>query len=317
MSNFFSVIIPLYNKEKQIQRAINSVLNQTICDFQLIVVNDGSSDNSEQLVNQYSDPRLTMIKQKNAGVSAARNTGILNAEGKYIALLDADDEWMSDFLEKISLLINAFPQARVYSTAILVKTENREFPTRMMGFINHHSQGIIKNLFACLVRNQYMLSSSSICIERELFIQSGMFDTNLVTGEDIDMWIRLFLLSKIAFSTSVHGIYYKEINNSGTNHYLPEDVEKEIIKLISADFSKMVPAQFQSDYIRFIQIKLNRLIRHYAALGKKIKILQVYQTYSSNMSLKTKLNILLLFLLPNLFIKPAKQVYRLLKNSIK
>lgn len=96
----FSVVIPLYNKERHILRAVKSVLNQSYSNFDLIVVNDGSTDGSVQSLNPVLN-RLTLINQENSGESAARNTGISHANHPYIAFLDADDEWEEDFLQSI------------------------------------------------------------------------------------------------------------------------------------------------------------------------------------------------------------------------
>lgn len=96
----FSIIIPLYNKEKFIKRALDSILNQSFQEFEIIVVNDGSKDNSEEKVKEVSDPRIKIINQVNAGVSAARNRGAEEAQYKYLAFLDADDIWDKYFCQK-------------------------------------------------------------------------------------------------------------------------------------------------------------------------------------------------------------------------
>src|SRR6218665_1515018 len=96
----FSIVIPLYNKEKWVTACINSILNQHFTDFELIIVDDGSTDKSLELVkNQFNDERIKIIRQKNAGVSVARNTGIAHASYKYIAFMDADDYWHPDYLK--------------------------------------------------------------------------------------------------------------------------------------------------------------------------------------------------------------------------
>ena len=104
-----SVVIPLYNKRTSVIRALNSVLSQTIQPEEIIVVNDGSTDGSEQLVNELNHPLVRLINQPNAGVSAARNRGIKEAKGDWIAFLDADDEWMPEYLETIKSLSEKYP----------------------------------------------------------------------------------------------------------------------------------------------------------------------------------------------------------------
>ena len=106
-----SVVIPLYNKERYIARAIQSALGQTYGDFELIVVDDGSTDGSVDIVSQFADTRLRLINQANAGVGAARNRGIKDAKYELITFLDADDEWMPDFLETVLELREEFPEA--------------------------------------------------------------------------------------------------------------------------------------------------------------------------------------------------------------
>lgn len=96
-----SIVIPLYNKEKQIAHTLQSVFAQTFQDFEIVIVDDGSTDNSVMEVKKFDDPRVLLIQQSNAGVSAARNRGIEEANGELIAFLDADDEWMPEFLQTI------------------------------------------------------------------------------------------------------------------------------------------------------------------------------------------------------------------------
>ena len=107
---FFSVVVPLYNKEQHIARCIKSIMDQTFPDFELIVVNDGSTDGSMDIVAGFEDERLQCIHTENQGVSAARNRGIAEATSKYIALLDADDYWLPQHLESCHEIINAWPQ---------------------------------------------------------------------------------------------------------------------------------------------------------------------------------------------------------------
>jgi glycosyltransferase involved in cell wall biosynthesis len=114
-----SVIVPLFNKAPYVQRAIDSIVRQTHADFELIVVDDGSTDGGDRLVEAMHDPRLRLIRQSNAGPGAARNTGIAAASGSLLAFLDADDEWMPTFLERNVALIEAEPQAAAIASAFV------------------------------------------------------------------------------------------------------------------------------------------------------------------------------------------------------
>lgn len=118
----FPVVIPLYNKEPHVKRALDSVMSQIVQDFEIIVVNDRSIDKSTDVVKSFSDVRIRLINQENAGVSVARNRSIDEAKFELIAFLEADDEWMPDYLETIILrLREQYPCAGLYATSL--KTE--------------------------------------------------------------------------------------------------------------------------------------------------------------------------------------------------
>ena len=112
----FSVVIPLYNKEALIEQTVERVLLQTYQDFEVIVVDDGSTDKGVEVVKEFDDKRIRIIQQENQGVSAARNKGIEESQGEYIAFLDADDKWETDYLETQHCLIKKYPKCSVYAT---------------------------------------------------------------------------------------------------------------------------------------------------------------------------------------------------------
>ena len=123
--SMISIVIPLFNKASHIKDTIESVLAQSYQNFELIIVNDGSTDNGPKIVREIKEPRILVIDQANAGVSAARNRGIDAAKGDLIAFLDADDLWNPDFLSAIMRLYQRFPWAGLYATAYrIVNTKN-------------------------------------------------------------------------------------------------------------------------------------------------------------------------------------------------
>ena len=121
----FSIIIPLYNKANFIAKTLNSVLNQTYTDFEVVIVNDGSTDNSLEIVQIFDDKRIKLFTTKNQGVSATRNFGIKQSQGDYIAFLDADDIWEEKFLETINKLILSFPNEQVYASSLKIRTPKK------------------------------------------------------------------------------------------------------------------------------------------------------------------------------------------------
>lgn len=157
-----SVVIPLYNKARHIRRAMESVLRQTHLDFELIVVDDGSTDASVDRVREFEDPRVRLLSQENAGVGAARNRGVSATSGKLVAFLDADDEWMPDFLETVLRLHAQFPEAKVWGTAYAMQdTRGRLTPVKSV----RTDVPCLINFWACSGFVQPM-NASSILVER-------------------------------------------------------------------------------------------------------------------------------------------------------
>ena len=217
---FFSVVIPLYNKEKYIKRAINSVLNQTFQNFEIIVVNDGSTDNSLSVVRKIKDKRLRIFNQKNLGVSNARNKGIKNSKGNYIALLDADDKFLNNYLETIVKLIIKYPNNSFFGTAFKRVYDNRSEVCNLNSK-NHLARNfIIKDLISEIANNKkFFIHISSIVIKREIFDEIGYFyshsSKNLLGAtivEDFELVIKIAYKYPLVYSNTIGCIYYLNTN---------------------------------------------------------------------------------------------------------
>jgi len=200
----YSVIIPLFNKRESILGSVESVLKETYSDFELIIVNDGSTDGSEKLVESLTDKRLRVINQSNEGVSAARNRGIREASHDLIAFLDADDRWEPDYLEKMSGLIEEFPGAGLYGCAydkISVNAAATDPFPLPAGF-----RGMIDDYFSLAV-DYHMFCSSAVIVRKSAIEQSGCFDERIAMGEDLDLWFRIALDHNVAFYNKVLAHY--------------------------------------------------------------------------------------------------------------
>lgn len=216
-----SVIIPLYNKEQYIESTLKSVLAQTFERFEVIIVDDGSTDNSLKVIDSYNDPRIKVIRQVNQGVSVARNSGIKNASTEWITFLDADDYWHETFLEKIFALTKTFPNGKIFSTG-----RKLQFATN----IEEYSSPSLPNLkTACCVdyievisNSQPPINSSSCLIRRELLIQSNGFVPGMRKFEDHELWIRLALNHPIYYYNEPLSIYRKDVDekSSGSKNTL-------------------------------------------------------------------------------------------------
>ena len=178
-----SVIIPTYNRGWIIEEAIDSVLAQNFENFELILVDDGSTDDTQDILATYAE-KIIMLRQDSLGVSAARNRGVQTASGQLIAFLDSDDLWLPQKLSKQVDFFSSHPQAVICQTEeIWVRNGKRVNPK------NRHKKGsgIIfeRSLGLCLV------SPSAVMMRRELFDEVGLFDERLIACEDYDLWLRI------------------------------------------------------------------------------------------------------------------------------
>lgn len=193
---YFSIVIPLYNKESSIIKTLQAVLNQTHYNFEVLVVNDGSTDNSVQQVKSIGSDKIRIIQQNNQGVCAARNKGIKEATYPYIAFLDADDYWEITYLQEHVKLINDFPLAAMWSCGY------DEIVNGKRTYLNHvlpeGFRGYVENYFD-IKRHSDLFHSSSVVIRKEAFDKAGYFDERIKYSEDLDMWYRIILNYPVVF----------------------------------------------------------------------------------------------------------------------
>ena len=203
---FFSIIIPLYNKEKFIENTLKSVLNQTFTDYEVLIVNDGSTDNSLGRVLQFNDSRIKHFNKENGGVSTARNYGIKEAKSDYIAFIDADDYWYPDFLQEIFQNITHFPEHKVFTVAIEIETPNNTIPAVYSIEKSKNQDCKIVDYFDASNKESVIWTSSAV-FHKSIFKVIGDFDVNLKSGQDTDLWIRIGLKYPIVFSWKIAARY--------------------------------------------------------------------------------------------------------------
>ena len=183
---FFSVIIPTYNRRYFLKISLESVLEQTFKDFELIIVDDGSTDKTYKLIKGYKDKRIKYLKQENKGPASARNLGIKESKGKFICFLDSDDRYRNDKLEITNKYIKRNPGYKIFHTQELWYKNSRYLSQK----IEHKKpNGFIfkKALKICCV------SLSTACINKDLFLRVGVFDENFPVCEDYEFWLRASL----------------------------------------------------------------------------------------------------------------------------
>ncbi len=212
---FFSVILPLYNKAQYVAKAINSVLSQTFSDYELIIVDDGSTDNSADIALQSISgyKQCHFIRQGNAGVSVARNIGVSNSHGEYICFLDADDWWEPIFLEEMTKMIAEFPDAGIYGTNYTIVNETKN-KTRVakIGVDSGFERGYI-NYCQSYAKTMYMpLWTGAVCIPRHVFDEMHGFPKGIKLGEDFILWIHIALKYNVAFHNKPLSFYNQDID---------------------------------------------------------------------------------------------------------
>lgn len=201
-----SVIIPLYNKEKDIKKTLESLLAQSFSDYEAIIVNDGSTDGSEAVVKSFTDDRIKYFNKVNEGVAFTRNYAVEKATASFIAFLDADDFWYPKHLENLNNLTNKFPEASWYATGYEKKHHKTLSVPLQSPIMNQGNDwlGIIPNYFENSFTDA-LAWTSAVCMKKEFFSSLNGFDTTITNGagEDTDLWIRAALKNPIAFSTQI------------------------------------------------------------------------------------------------------------------
>lgn len=212
----FSVIIPLYNKAPYIAKAIESVLGQTFRDFEVIVIDDGSTDQSLEVAKTFENKSITIISQPNSGVSTARNNGVKLAKHPYICFLDADDWWHPTFLEEMKRLITDFPDAGIYGSGYYIVKHGQE-RIAPIGVPQGFERGIIDYCEVYAKTLCMPLTSISVVIPKHIFDEEEGFKSQLKFGEDFDLWIRIALKHKVILVNKPLAYYNQDVdvNNRG------------------------------------------------------------------------------------------------------
>lgn len=232
-----SVVIPLYNKEKSIVSTLQSVIDQTYTDWECIVVNDGSTDNSLEVVKNFveglkiKDWRLKIVSKPNGGVCSARNRGIQEAKGEFVALLDGDDLWDKEYLAEQVKMIEYFPEAVMWGINFAEISEGK-LVRKLATALPDGYRGYVENYFQMKGRVSDLFCSSSVVIRRKVFDKLGLFDERIKYAEDTDMWWRIIATHKVAFYDKYMVFYRFDAENRALKrtirlkHFLPYYIKK-------------------------------------------------------------------------------------------
>ena len=211
----FSVIIPLYNKAPYVAKAIGSVLAQTYTDYELVIMDDGSKDDSFAVASKAVEgsPNCHLYRQANGGVSVARNNAVLLSRGEYLCFLDADDWWEPTFLQEMLTLIDEFPDAGIYGTNYTIVNESKR-KTRVapIGVEQGFERGYINYCRVYAKTLAMPLWTGAVCMSRRVFDEMGGFPKGIKLGEDFLLWIRVALKYKVAFLNKPLSYYNQDVD---------------------------------------------------------------------------------------------------------
>ncbi len=281
----FSVVIPLFNKELHIERAIHSVLLQTFRFFEIIVIDDGSTDKGTEIVKNLKNPSLRLYSQTNQGVSAARNEGIKKAEYDLIAFLDADDEWKPDFLETIKRLLQKYPEAGIFATAYEIIMPNGRIQRPHLKHIPSPPwEGILPNYFRAALGEPPVWTSACV-IPKRVFNAVGGFSIGIKRGEDLDMWARIALKYPVAYTRYIGAIWHKDASNRACNHNIIDEFLPFTNIAIEAILNGQIQANMAQDIEKYIAkekikaIKQNILSGNLSNAKRMLRQYQMSQYY--------------------------------------
>lgn len=315
---FFSVIIPLFNKAAYIKRTLDSVLSQTFKDFELLVIDDGSTDEGGSIVASYTDNRIRLIHQQNTGESAARNRGIYEAMAEWLAFLDADDEYFSGFLEKMhKAIVEHSTIGFVFCNPLWITTSGI---TRKMINSRYKHFHLIDNY--CDFLHEHRLAgatSSSIVIKKSILQQVGCFPVGITFGGDTDTWMRLGWVAKAGYEPFCLSAYHNEVmgsfwlNSEGSPSKRRRPVYPDLLISTYNDWKRkgIFPEEMETSWRRcireYILVHVYDLIQYG---DKKAAWFTFLKGLRGNSNWKLKIIIIVMLLLPKFAIDKLRIIKR-------
>lgn len=299
-----SVIIPLYNKDSIIKDTLNSVLLQSFTDYEIIVVNDGSTDTSEKIVARFSDHRIILFNQPNKGAAAARNLGIQKANGKLIAFLDADDYWYPNHLEELVKLYLRFPNCGSYCSRYKIQNSKENFTKPHFKGISDYFYGVIPNYFRSNYPFKINITLNQI-IPKKILLEMNCFSEEITNGQDLELWTKIAIEYPVALHDKTTAIY---------NYYVPNSLSKKDIRQMKLmNFNQFKQEELKNkDLKKFLDLHRIFYAIHYK-IANENKLVQFYlqDVKSYNIPLKTKA----LFLLPSPILQKLLKLKHWLRNK--
>lgn len=265
-----SVIIPLYNKEKYIQASIESVLAQEGYFREIVVIDDGSTDSGHAIVARMNDNRIRLVRQPNSGVSAARNRGVKEASGDYVAFLDADDMYLDGFLSAAAEMISIYPEAGMYATSYKKVYPNGSITVPKAAGIRATDAPQILNDFYRAWCKSPLFSASSICLRRFAMNEGGIeFPVGERLGEDQEVWFRMAEKYPIAYCRRPLSLYKVDVPGSLTTGAQNISLLPCYLRLAERVDSGHFPERFKTSAQRLVSSHYLNVARRRMATGDR------------------------------------------------
>jgi len=311
-----SVVIPLYNKARHIKRAINSVLAQSYTDFELIIVDDGSTDGSGELARQVTDPRIRLIAQPNVGAGAARNTGILAARAELVAFLDADDEWLPNFLETVMGLQARHPTAGIYATAYRICQKGKTVRIAFLGCVASPVGGLLEDYFRAAL-GPPAVCASAVMIPKRVLAEVNFFPVGIKRGEDIETWAAIALRHRVAWSPVEAAVYHQSaINRACLIYPLPKDVPPAVpVEAFLAGGAQPISSRFYAE--EYLTRERLEIAKTHLLAGQRAWVRELVQkTAGTVLFQKKRWALRLMFWIPNWLLRAMAGTLRNIRGLV-
>jgi hypothetical protein len=278
-----SVILPLYNKAAYIRRALDSIASQTYPDFEVLIVNDGSSDGSETIAAGYPDPRFRVIHQANAGPGAARNRGIAEAQGEWVAFLDADDEWKPDFLMRsLEVVEDQGPVAAVTSSYFEYPAVTSTTPMWLQRGIRNGRFRLTPDVpvMQFVHTLAFMCPWSTIVRAGVIRRWGGFYERRCLYAEDAFLWLKILLNETVAFNLEPLVCFHQEASGLSNNRVRDTPIEPFLTD--HAEIEAVCPDNLRELLARFLAIRAFKRACVLGYWGKWRQAAQLRGTFSTN-----------------------------------
>ena len=307
----FSVIMPVYNGEKFIEDAVNSVCAQTYDNWELIIVNDGSKDNTADVLKKYEiNSQIKIIHKENGGVSVARNTAISASKGEYIVFLDADDVWHTNHLEVMNELITEYPDAGLYATFTRTELVNGGVIEECNFFKDKPDVVYLEDFFEAYYNDKsaMIFNITTACFSRKALDVTGLFPVGCAIGEDLELALRVAAYFPVVLSKKATGTYKK--TNSTATKDVSFDPDWKFFDTVNSLYSdSRIGSDKKENLKKIMQWFTMRKARHLVICGRRKEAFSAYRDIGNDPKLlKDKLITLAILLMPVFMVRKLFEV---------